>query len=107
MIIKNSKPALMIFAATLLFGAAVESARGQTAGAPAGEQQPSDGVTRISGDDLRVLLARGEAIVVDVRGADSYLKAHIKGAKNIPLNEIAQRAAAELPRDKMIVTYCS
>jgi protein-disulfide isomerase/uncharacterized membrane protein/rhodanese-related sulfurtransferase len=44
------------------------------------------------------------AVFVDVRSADDFAKAHIKGASNIPLLE-AQRRATELPRDKTVVLY--
>ena len=48
----------------------------------------------------------GEVVIVDVRDAESYRGDHIAGAVNIPLGEIATRAS-ELPRGKVIVTYCA
>ena len=48
----------------------------------------------------------GEILLVDVRDADSYRVDHIEGAINLPLEEVAARAA-ELPRDKVLVTYCA
>jgi rhodanese-related sulfurtransferase len=68
--------------------------------------QHSDDVRRITPAQLRAAVLKGEAVVVDVRGADSYNAGHIKGALLIPVNEIETRAG-ELPRNKMIVTYCS
>jgi rhodanese-related sulfurtransferase len=65
-----------------------------------------DGVHRISPAQLREAVLNGKAVIVDVRGADSYSAGHIKGARLIPVNEIEARAG-ELPRNKMIVTYCS
>ena len=65
-----------------------------------------DGVRRISPAQLRAAVLNGRAVIVDVRGADSYNAGHIKGARLIPVNEIEARAD-ELPRNKMIVTYCS
>jgi len=48
-----------------------------------------------------------DPLVVSVRGADHYALGHIKGAINIPWNEIADPANLEkLPTDKQIVTYC-
>jgi 3-mercaptopyruvate sulfurtransferase SseA len=67
---------------------------------------PADGVRRITVEELRAALEKGSAIVVDVRGEDSYKAGHIKGALWIPINEIAGRTK-ELPKDKLIVTYCS
>jgi rhodanese-related sulfurtransferase len=68
--------------------------------------QHGDEVRRISPAQLRAAVLNGRAVVVDVRGADSYSAGHIKGARLIPINEIEARAG-ELPRNKMIVTYCS
>lgn len=67
---------------------------------------PGDGVRRITTAELRDLLSKGQAVVVDVRNEASYKAGHIKGAKLIPTNEFLSRIN-ELPRDKMIVTYCS
>jgi predicted sulfurtransferase len=46
------------------------------------------------------------AIFVDVRAKDQYDIGHIKGAVNIPLTELTSRLK-ELPKNKMIVTYCA
>jgi 3-mercaptopyruvate sulfurtransferase SseA len=67
---------------------------------------PSDGVRRVTVAELREALDKGAAVVVDVRSADQYKASHIKSAVHIPETEVAARSG-ELPRDKMIVTYCS
>ena len=67
---------------------------------------PADGVRRITVDELRAAMEKGTAIVIDVRGEDQYKAGHIKGAIWIPGGEIAGRTK-ELPKDKLIVTYCS
>ena len=66
----------------------------------------SDGVRRITTVELRDLLSKGQAVVIDVRNEASYKAGHIRGAKLIPTSEFLARIN-ELPRDKMIVTYCS
>jgi predicted small secreted protein len=71
-----------------------------------GHVAPADGVKRVTATELRDALEKGTAIVVDVRGAVSYQQNHIKGSISIPLDEVGTRVS-ELPRDKMIVTYCS
>lgn len=81
-------------------GGSTGSASGPTTSAP------NDGVRRITTAELRDALEKGTAVVVDVRSAESYRMAHIKGALNIPEAEIASRKD-ELPRDKTIVLYCS
>jgi 3-mercaptopyruvate sulfurtransferase SseA len=66
----------------------------------------ADGVRRITTDELEALMKSGEAFVVDVRNQDSYDLGHIPGSKVIPAAEIGNHLK-DLPRDKMIVTYCS
>ena len=66
----------------------------------------SDGVRRVTVSELKDLLARNEALVIDVRNEASYNMGHIRGAKLIPEAEVANRMD-ELPRNKLVVTYCS
>jgi hydroxyacylglutathione hydrolase len=78
-----------------------------TAGSP--QVQASkypDGANRISVSDLKAALEAGNAVVVDVRGQSAYDAGHIKGAILIPAGEIGNRVN-EIPRGKMIITYCS
>jgi 3-mercaptopyruvate sulfurtransferase SseA len=72
----------------------------------AGQAQQGDGVRRITPAEAREAVETGKAIVVDVRGEDSYNAGHVKGARSIPLDAIGSRTG-ELPRNKMIITYCS
>lgn len=74
--------------------------------APTAVAQQGDGVERVTTAELEKLLKEGKAVVVDVRSKAMYDLGHIAGAKLIPVPEIEARAN-ELPRDKMIVTYCS
>jgi Rhodanese-like domain len=69
-------------------------------------QASAEEAPRIKPEEVRELLKKGKAVLVDVRGEASYKAGHIKGALNIPYADIRDRAK-ELPRDKMIVTYCS
>lgn len=69
-------------------------------------QLPADGARRITISELKDLLAKDEAVVIDVRNQASYDMAHIRGSKLIPEAEVVSRLD-ELPRNKLIVTYCS
>jgi 3-mercaptopyruvate sulfurtransferase SseA len=84
--------------------------RGNTAAsipsATPGHVAPSDGVKRITTVELRDAVAKGTVIIVDVRTASVYQQNHIKDSISIPLEQVEARLQ-ELPRDKMIVTYCS
>jgi predicted sulfurtransferase len=74
----------------------------QTAPAP----PPSDGARRVTVAELQDLLARNEAVVIDVRNQASYDVGHVRGAKLIPEAEVVSHID-ELPKNKLIVTYCS
>lgn len=69
-------------------------------------QTPEDGVRRITPIEAREAVGKGKAIIIDVRGDASYNAGHVKGALSISVNDIGSRAS-ELPRNKMIITYCS
>ena len=74
--------------------------------APAVASPVADGVRRVTVSELEGLLARNEAVVIDVRNQASYDESHIRGSKLIPEAEVLKRTD-ELPRNKLIVTYCS
>ena len=61
---------------------------------------------RIPAAEAREALAKGTAVLVDVRPKPEYDLSHAQGALSIPLAEIEARAG-ELPKDKLVVTYCT
>jgi 3-mercaptopyruvate sulfurtransferase SseA len=73
---------------------------------PLAEVQPDDGARRINVADAQTALAKGTAVLIDVRPKEAYEQSHAKGAKNIPLDQLANRLA-ELPKTKLIITYCT
>ena len=69
----------------------------------------NDGVPRITKEQLRAKMEKGEDIIVlDVRTGMSYKGSDIKikGAMRIPPDAIDMRYK-ELPMDKEIITYCT
>lgn len=82
------------------------TAAGRQQPAPPAQTPPQDGVRRVTVEQLKEALAKGEAVAVDVRGSVPYEQGHIRGAVSVPLGLIAQRAG-ELPKGKLIVTYCA
>lgn len=56
-------------------------------------------------EDLMKLIQQG-AQVVDVRSPQEFAQAHVRGSRNIPLNQLLIRAI-ELDRDKPIVVCCA
>jgi len=67
---------------------------------------PNDGIRRVTVHEVQDLLAKGQAVIIDVRNQAAFDQGHIKGARLIPVTEI-QNHLSELPKDKTIVTYCS
>jgi 3-mercaptopyruvate sulfurtransferase SseA len=75
----------------------------------ASAQTPADPLAaarRISPAEARQAVAKGEAVLVDVRAKESYDREHAKGAISIPLSDLASRMG-ELPKDKLVITYCT
>jgi len=69
----------------------------------------NDSVPRITVQELKAKLDRGEAVVIiDNRTGRDYTdsKIKIKGAIRIPIVQLENRYS-ELPEDKEIVTYCT
>ncbi|HKP48029.1 MAG TPA: rhodanese-like domain-containing protein [Pyrinomonadaceae bacterium] len=71
-----------------------------------GTTTPSDGARRVTVKELQDLLAKNEAVVIDVRNEAAYNSGHIHGSKLIPEADLPNHLN-ELPKDKLIVTYCS
>jgi 3-mercaptopyruvate sulfurtransferase SseA len=65
-------------------------------------------VPRVSVEDTFAALQSGEAVVVDVRSAQSYQASHIPGALSIPLAEVETNPTGlALDKDQWIITYCT
>jgi hypothetical protein len=82
-----------------------EGANSRTMGASSAPT-PADGVRRVTVQELQDLVKKNQAFIVDVRNEDAYNSSHIRGARLIPLSDVEKRAG-ELPKDKLIVTYCT
>jgi rhodanese-related sulfurtransferase len=76
-----------------------------TQSAPVPNQEEK--VRRIKVDEAKKLVTEGKAILVDVRGVDSFRASHIKGAIDFPLNKMEAGDFKGLPKDKRIITYCA
>lgn len=70
------------------------------------EEAPG-GVERLAPEEAKKRLARGDALLLDVREPYEYEIAHLPDARLIPLNSLLERMD-ELPadRDRPIVAYC-
>jgi 3-mercaptopyruvate sulfurtransferase SseA len=65
-------------------------------------------VPRVPVEQAKASFDSGDAVIVDVRGADAYARSHITGALEVSLSAI-QTDPANLPLDKnkWIITYCT
>jgi 3-mercaptopyruvate sulfurtransferase SseA len=70
------------------------------------EGLPYPDVPRISLAEAKAAYDARNVTIIDVRDQDAYATAHIPGALSLPLGELEARAQ-ELPRDAMIITYCT
>jgi rhodanese-related sulfurtransferase len=70
---------------------------------PAGYAAEAD---RIEAKELKALFDKGQAVIIDVRTQAAWDVGHIDGALFIPLAELEARLA-QLPKDKLIVAYCT
>lgn len=59
----------------------------------------------ITAREAKIAMQDG-AVIIDVRGAREYNRAHIPGALHIPLSELASRAE-EIPEDIPVITFCT
>ncbi len=69
----------------------------------------SEGVPHIQAEELvRLLKGKGKPLVLDVRSIDEFNADHIRGAVNLPIQELQSRAPAELKKyaGKPIVCVC-
>jgi rhodanese-related sulfurtransferase len=70
--------------------------------------RPSDAAAaEISRAELVRDLRRGRLTLVDVLSPESFASMHIPGAINLPVVDLARRAAEVLlDRDAAVITYC-
>ena len=97
-------------------GASTHTAGATTAGAPAAHsaasipsshQNAEEKMPRVKVEEAKKLVAEGKAIIIDVRLSDVYKTSHIKGALEVPLNKLEAGDFIDLPKDKLIIAYCS
>jgi len=77
-----------------------------TAASPAVGGAADADAPRVTAEEVKRLVEKGEALIVDVRGKDAYDQEHAEGAVNIPVGEVEARLA-ELPKNKLIAAYCT
>ena len=77
--------------------------------APSSQQPPpppADNARRINAAELHSLWQKGEVVIIDTRAESTFKDEHIKGSISMPTGSVLGRVD-ELPRNKMIVAYCT
>jgi rhodanese-related sulfurtransferase len=67
---------------------------------------PVKGVKQISTTELKIEIKDKNKQFVDVRTPDEFKGNHIRGFKNIPLHQLAQKAEKELSKEKEVLVIC-
>jgi 3-mercaptopyruvate sulfurtransferase SseA len=75
--------------------------------APPATQSAEDKMPRIRVEEAKALAAKGEAVIIDVRGPEAYKTSHIKGALDHALSRLETKDFKDLPKDKKIIAYCT
>ncbi len=63
-------------------------------------------VGKVAPDKARELVAGG-ATLLDVRSPGEFGGGHVRGAKNVPVQELASRIGEVGAKDKPVVVYCA
>lgn len=67
---------------------------------------PLAAARRVTALEAKMAVEKGTAVLVDVRPKESYDLEHAQGALTLPLSDLPARAN-ELPKDKLVITYCT
>jgi hypothetical protein len=103
---KTLLPLILVAAGILvLAGAGVWLAVGQSPVSPS-DTATEDSIARLTAEESHAAIQSGQAVILDVRGAQYYEALRIAGALSIPLDELEARVS-ELDPNLQIITYCT
>jgi phage shock protein E len=106
--VRSSRATAVAVAGVLVFAASLARPSGQSSTTPPPAKTAAD-VPRVTTREFMKMHAAGSVLVVDVRSAEVFRLGRIAGAINVPLEQVASRAAEirERAGGRIIVTYCS
>lgn len=61
----------------------------------------------IDREEVRRLVARRRAQLVEVLPREQYESVHLPGATSLPIKELTAETAAALDRDRPVIAYCN
>jgi rhodanese-related sulfurtransferase len=71
-----------------------------------GRQESGEPYRRVSVHEALEMQSAG-ALIVDVRRPDEWVTGHAAGAVHIPVDDVLERAEAELPKDRDLLFICA
>ena len=74
---------------------------------PPASQNAEDAMPRVKAEDAKAEVAKGTAVIIDVRGPDAYKLSHIKGSLDYALSRLESGDFKEIPQGKRIIAYCT
>lgn len=75
-------------------------------GSPTPQPPSADNARRIKAAELHELWEKGDVVIIDTRSEGAYKDEHIKGAILMTAGTVLSHLE-ELPKNKMIVAYCT
>ena len=69
--------------------------------------QALQSVPRVTIDDVKVLMAKKQVILIDVRDPQSFAEGHIPGAVNVPFDLLPDHVDEWKKDKRLLVTYCA
>jgi thiosulfate sulfurtransferase len=64
-------------------------------------------VPRISIDEVKLLMANKQVVLIDVRDPQSFAEGHMPGAINVPFDHIPNYVDRWKNEKRLLVTYCA
>ncbi len=72
------------------------------------DHQVNKGLLVSPASAIRLINNHDETLIIDIRAVAEYKSGHIKGAKNVPLNEFASNIKAYSDyKNKLVLIYCN
>ena len=100
-------PLILVAAGILiLVGAGIWLAVSQSTAVSPPDAAADGDLVRLTAEESHAEIQDGQAVILDVRGAQYYEAHHIAGALSIPLDELEARVN-ELDPNLLIITYCT
>ena len=101
----------LLVTASLVAAASLASAARASDGLPtaaaAAQVQDVRDIPRVTIDEVKLLMAKKQVLLIDVRDPVAFGEGHIPGAMNVPFDFLPDHAEAWKKDKRLLVTYCA